>query len=77
MKEENICLKQKKDHIITRLNGWKNNKIPDCTFFYGQHKSKYNYINIRAAFNFLCFVTEQYLMWNLFIIQKQAYRVVL
>ena len=31
MKEENIYLKQTKDHILTRGNGWKNKKIPDCT----------------------------------------------
>ena len=30
-KEENICLKQRKDHLITRVNGSKNMKIPDCT----------------------------------------------
>ena len=35
IKEENICLKQIKDHIITRVNGWKNMKILDCTFIYG------------------------------------------
>ena len=29
--KENICLKQIKDHIITRVNGWKNMKIPDGT----------------------------------------------
>ena len=49
-KEENICLKQIKDHIITRVNGCKNKKIPDCTFFYGaEHKSKYSYINIKTT----------------------------
>ena len=31
MKEENICLKQIKDYTITRVNGWKNMKIPECT----------------------------------------------
>ena len=31
MKEEHIYLKQTKYHILTRGNGWKNKKIPDCT----------------------------------------------
>ena len=31
MKEENICLKQIKDHIITRVNGWSIN-IYDLTY---------------------------------------------
>ena len=31
MKEGNICLKQIKDHIITRVIGWKNMEILDCT----------------------------------------------
>ena len=31
MKEENSFMKQIKDHIINRVTGWKNMKIPDCT----------------------------------------------
>ena len=54
MKEENIFLKQIKDHIITRVNGRKYMKVPDYTFFYdSRHKSKYNYINVKQHTLFL------------------------